>query len=406
MTNTNNENIIPLLNTVSKNENISNPQYEITYSMKKGDGYLSVIYDAKIKNDQNQEVLSVITKISPENQIFREQTHIENVYKNEVLFYEEIYPAYCAFQKEKGLNLFDFAPKCYATTLESNKEALVLENLKDQGYKLWNRMVPMDANHIEFTLKAYAKLHGVSFAFKDQRREMFDGFRSKIVDIFEDFSRNDLHLEVFNKLAENTVNFFDPIKDEKYVNKFKDYIKTMPDFTTKFASRNMDEYGVIGHGDCWCNNMMYKYGDPKNNLKPTEIRFIDYQIIRYGSPVTDFSHFFYTSSSKSELDNIEYYRNIYYDELTATIKQLGSDPNELYPKSVFDAHWKKYCVNGLNVALFLIRMMTTEAEEIPEYNDLSEAMNVVEKMSFEPKNDGYKERVRDVVMHFYDKEYI
>lgn len=74
-----------------------------------------------------------------------------------------------------------------------------------------------------------------------------------------------------------------------------------------------------------------------------------------GSPMLDLSYAFYAScTSEENLSQLDYYLDVYYDALSATIKELGSNPDQLYPKSVIKEHWKKYCSFSLIIVISLI----------------------------------------------------
>ncbi|XP_046689320.1 uncharacterized protein LOC124375228 [Homalodisca vitripennis] len=77
--------------------------------------------------------------------------------------------------------------------------------------------------------------------------------------------------------------------------------------------------GVICHGDFCRNNVLYKY----ENGSPVDIRFFDLATARYGSPMLDFTFFFFLNSSENsrKLYKDEYLK-IYHDSLSATIPGL------------------------------------------------------------------------------------
>ncbi|KAK9712055.1 Ecdysteroid kinase-like family [Popillia japonica] len=80
----------------------------------------------------------------------------------------------------------------------------------------------------------------------------------------------------------------------------------------------INEYSILTQGDCWCNNMMFKY--PAEGPKyPTDIMLIDWQLLRQASPVFDISYFFYTIASEDALNNLDDYLRIYHEELSKRI---------------------------------------------------------------------------------------
>ncbi len=57
-------------------------------------------------------------------------------------------------------------------------------------------------------------------------------------------------------------------------------------------------FAVICHGDLLMSNMLFKYGhleDDADAVRPTEVKFIDFQSARFASLATDLVYFLFTS---------------------------------------------------------------------------------------------------------------
>ena len=61
------------------------------------------------------------------------------------------------------------------------------------------------------------------------------------------------------------------------------------------AVTRRNEFAVICHGDLLLPNILFKYSDPIDSTRPTEVKFIDFQSARFSSLATDLVLFLFTS---------------------------------------------------------------------------------------------------------------
>ena len=61
--------------------------------------------------------------------------------------------------------------------------------------------------------------------------------------------------------------------------------------------RPKNAFAVICHGDLWLSNILFKYSntDLQAELRPFEVKFIDFQSARFASLATDLVLFLFTS---------------------------------------------------------------------------------------------------------------
>nr|XP_022920830.1 uncharacterized protein LOC111429212 [Onthophagus taurus] len=163
-----------------------------------------------------------------------------------------------------------------------------------------------------------------------------------------------------------------------------------------------DEYAVISQGDCRSNNLMFLYNDQN---QPIDVKLIDWQCIRYNSPLLDFSYFFYTLSTKETLDKIKTYLNFYYESLCERIIELGSDPKKLFPREVFIDHWRKFAPFGLALSFCVIKLQLFEKDEVPDFFEKQEFDT--DSLTHVNKNHkDYIDRVKVIMQHFIDNNLI
>lgn len=129
------------------------------------------------------------------------------------------------------------------------------------------------------------------------------------------------------------------------------------------------------------------------------MRHLDFQVSKVATPAHDLSYFLLTSSPKRILDNLDKYLQMYYKSMSEFLKELGSDPEVLYPHPTFMEHWKRHARFGFTMALFGFRFFLCEEDEAP---DMSSKEAFARTMNDNPlKNQAeYDRRVIDVSTMF------
>jgi hypothetical protein len=121
-----------------------------------------------------------------------------------------------------------------------------------------------------------------------------------------------------------------------------------------------------------------------------------------GTPVFDLSYFFYTGGSKELFDKLEDYLNIYHESFSEAAKDLGGDPNKLFPREALTHDWKTYSRFGMLLSIILIKIKLISKEDaidiINTANEKTEADNGAEQqfMNMKYNETLYKKRVQDL----------
>lgn len=241
---------------------ITNYKIEVTSGAGKGDNYLGVIAKINIAGtDESGKKINLnwIAKIAPENESLKSVLNVDALYAREVYIYEEIFPLYARFQDERAaLHPFDFHPIYVFQHLEEN--CFVMEDLKSIGFIMKDRKQPLDYNHVKLVMEAYGKFHAISFALRDQEPELLRKLAENTVE--QVFNRRDIpverskqHMSMQHKKILDCLN---GDEDAAAIEKYKKYIEDDVDIM-RGVFDNVNEYCVIGHGDSWVNNMLFKY---------------------------------------------------------------------------------------------------------------------------------------------------
>ncbi|KRT84528.1 hypothetical protein AMK59_829 [Oryctes borbonicus] len=394
------ENVKELIDGIILNHSLD-PTEDIKYALasESGDGYTSQAIAATITTSSgiHELFLKCMLCITP-----TEAMPIDKAFANEILFYDIVYPAYSKFLKDRDVvDGFRDAPKCYGTWQQN---IIAMENLKKKGYRLFNcREEIMNEAYITMVLKSFAKFHAISFAFKDQEREKYDKFVEKCHDLLHDEKGNSVIPKLFGGGIKDFLANLDPIEDGEILSRFK-FEDLMASVST---SRKTSDYLVLSKGDCWNNNMLFLYEDG-NTKNPLDVMLIDWQLLYPASPVFDVSYIFLTAASEEALSKTEGYLKLYYRELSRQIKQLGSNPDILYPFSIFLMEWKKYCKYGFAMGCLAIKVMLCSRDEAfnlagLDPKDTEQCENPFPKFD---NQEEYMKRMKRLARFMIDNSYI
>ncbi|KAF5293367.1 hypothetical protein FQA39_LY02852 [Lamprigera yunnana] len=257
---------------------------------------------------QNDEGVSVIVKILKDNEQLTAVNKDLKIYDTESSIYGEVFPlmAKIGFKQKIG-------PKVYLIS-KHPMSMLIMEDMSDLGYKMYNRQEGLDLEHCLVILKKLAIFHAASVVLQKNNPELLKKFnrspcsKENIIKKFLAVTHSEL-LKVLSKVPG-----------------LQKYVKRIPTKETIYhksysAEIQSTTFNVLNHGDLWCNNIMFQY---KPNGEVKDAVFVDYQLSYIASPCIDLHHLFGTSL-KSQNKEKELYTalNYYFDELLSNLKKLG-----------------------------------------------------------------------------------
>ncbi|KZC10407.1 PREDICTED: uncharacterized protein LOC107188541 [Dufourea novaeangliae] len=196
---------------------------------------------------------------------------------------------------------------------------LIMEDLAPLGFRMADRQIGLDLPHCRLVMQGLARFHAASVALCEKEPKHKAIYRRGI---FNDDEPSDLIVFFKNgciTLA-NEVQSWSEL-GKKYADKIRGLADKLHPMCVKLLKRRDDEFNVINHGDCWVNNMMFRYDE---NSKPIEHVFVDFQLCVYNSPVLDLIYFITTSMFSIE-DDIDMERLLleYVELLTHHMAQLN-----------------------------------------------------------------------------------
>ncbi|XP_065163885.1 uncharacterized protein [Atheta coriaria] len=392
-----------LVQDVARKEDIKNAKLELQSSSNKGDGYLGMVKFGQIVG--SNKTLDVVLKCSHRNpKAFGDFIH--KIYVNEIHFYEGIEPSFHKFQDEHQVSQpYNNTAKFYGAIDEEHKETLVLENLKSKNYDMWDRKQLMNEAHLKCALKTFAKFHGTSYAMQKLRPDLYKEITEKMDhDVFYEVLDKMKYLEQMKTMIDNlTTALFDPVKDKTYV----DIMDTFAANINKDINAAFDYHAndVILQGDCWCSNALYQYEDMSKRAEPKNMKMLDFQLTKLGSPVMDLSYFFYAAASKECFDRLDYFLKFYHDSLSDHLAEFNLKAADVLTFDQLMEHWKKVSKFGLIMTFAVRKVMLVESQDAPDFTEAPEDFVDNIKMSPELENL-YYQQIKELLFHFINRKLI
>lgn len=141
---------------------------------------------------------------------------------------------------------------------------------------------------------------------------------------------------------------------------------------------------------------------------------LDWQVVRYASPVLDICYFLYLCTDSAL--RAQHFDNLiqgYHISLRKQVELLGSDVNQILPFTALLREMKTKAKFALSTALFIIPMLCTPNAEMPNMDELVETLakgdisedNEIFKMTSNTEAI-YKKRMSGVIRDMHKKGYL
>lgn len=347
-------------------------EVKITGSSEKGEGYMGDIIFATVHFAKNGEngVLDIVVKSGKISASLREKFPVQVAFEREVFMYTYIISIFQSLETECQVDyLSKFLPKTYGTLLRDGEEVVILQNLKAAGYELHDRFQPLNIDHLKLTLDNYGKFHALGMAFKHKNPAVFQDKIASLPCLAKGFLEGMVNLL---QVAEKTMLSILEEAEESYLT--EKLRKMFPNGYLKEYKEILDvgeENCTLIHGDCWNNNYMFKYIDSEQT-KPESVAFLDFQMIKAGSPVLDLSYHIYSTSSGAELEQFDVLLETYYQSLAKSLEELDCNPEEVFPFSELRRQWNVFSTMGFLTGTCAILLTLSNQEDVLEIENIDQ----------------------------------
>lgn len=377
-----------LLEKIAKEQKLKDPQIQIKPITSEGANYTSAIFKITITST-NREPLKLFAKVATLAEAFRPQFNADHLFEVERVVYNDVVKAYDKLQEQNGIPLeerFRF-PVMYGYNPTKMEETLVLEDLTEQGFILFDRIKPINWEYAAKSVEQLAKLHALSFAYKSVYPEEYQRVFEKLALIEPSTASSGVMWKKIEQTVMNTL-------PEEYKERFVKYIENKKE---KYTEVFQKYYGpghrdVIVHGDYRNSNIMFK----RENGKVKSVTPVDYQTMRISNPVTDLLYFIYTGTDGDfrRLHTKQLLAH-YYNTLSSFLLRLNVNPDESYPRDDFYNEYNDFLPFGLNMAIYLLPMALVDAQNAPN----TSAEGSMEEFAFK-SDDSFDKRFNDIFLEF------
>jgi len=161
-------------------------------------------------------------------------------------------------------------PRCLYYHSESPASAIVLEDLKEQGFRMTDRTVGLDMQHCLLVMKAIAQSHAASAVLHLKDPEIFKPFSESF---YCERNRKTIEL-IFHTNLKNLAKEVEkwPLFNDRFASKLHRIADKAVNFLIKFVERDDDDFNTFIHGDLWQNNIMFRYSDDTDEV--VDVRYI------------------------------------------------------------------------------------------------------------------------------------
>lgn len=373
------------LNDIARSERFADGPYTIRCAegSKNGDGFIASIVGVTIRSElpadhaNYRDELCLVMKLLPDNASRRQFFSSVKLFAREAHFYNNIVPALKTFQQLHGLDAdtgFFAFPHCFAARADAdtNEFYIVMEDIRQRQFALHDRNRSLRVEHVRLLFKQLGRFHGLSFAMRDQQPQQFQA----LVDGSEEIWLQMTEQEVFRKMiAAGYDSTMSMLTTDRHLAVMKRLRANWLDQWKRCLKKGAaGRWTVIGHGDCWNNNLMFS--GLNEAADPTEIRLLDWQMARFGSPMLDVMYFLFTSTDRQLRDeHLEQLLHDYHAACSQVIEACGSDAELLFSFENVMEHIKEFGVHGLSLAPMIVGIMVSESENINDMDEYANAMD-------------------------------
>ncbi|XP_014221291.2 uncharacterized protein LOC106648725 [Trichogramma pretiosum] len=323
-------------------------EYSVTPLVPLGENYASYVLkvDVTIRRRENAKTESLHLVAKTVNATDKTVATWSVLLPKEVFAYEQIIPAYRQLEREAGVaesDLIDIAPTYYGsrmsldpsqTDLVDDDSLLLVENLCTRGYYNCNKAEGTDKEHAVKALTELARFHAIGIAMKQKKPDLFREIVEYSRKAGIDWGQMD---KAYRILLDN---FRTQLHDELKVN--LDLIEERVAFSIggkTYSEEPSEPWATICHGDFWLNNMLFHKEEVTGQVDA--VKFIDYQIYPYASPLKDVAFFVNSCLNKEtyERDTDEIV-DAYYIQFVKWLQRLRCNVGP-YTRDAFDEELRR-----------------------------------------------------------------
>ncbi|XP_024936375.1 uncharacterized protein LOC107263228 isoform X2 [Cephus cinctus] len=333
---------------------------------------------------------SFMTKWIPRHRPIASFVRNEEFFHNEAHVYQKLLP-----------HLGPIAPQC----IYADPERIIMEDLKSRGYVVNERRNLLDLEHCTAVVKTLASLHARSLALKISDPQRFKSLMSPLKEaVFPQDSRPAVGSSIAFSLnyAIKILESIEPKTDELTagIELVKRYIENTYDVMRELLLARNDKYDVMSHGDAWNNNILFKH-DAAGRV--TDVKLLDFQIVRHTSAAIDFLYFVYSSAQAEVIhESFDDLVEIYHRQFIYELRRLHVPETNISDLTTdwFNSELQKYSVYGILTGYWIVNAVLADESDAIDMDSLTvEQMEGIGRIE-PPIRPIIMERMKHITLHY------
>ncbi|XP_071533071.1 uncharacterized protein [Panulirus ornatus] len=345
--------------------------WQVNDFTKKGDNYACIVTSVVVQytlEGAHQEK-TYVAKMNRNFSLTSMDDMMNPVFVREGTCFLEIVPRMNKLLEEIGFPVIGTA-KIHSCSYEKGKEVLLLEDLRARNFKMYDRRRGMDAPHAKLVLKELGKLHAASLLLE---RTLPTHDITKTWEVFTDAWKTDenarrLFESIICSQLEGAATIMEKVPNYEFVVKWiRKNKEHAVDIFLEYYS-NTFQHMVLVHGDCWNNNLLFRYNDAGD---PIEVMLIDLQVMRKTTPVVDLNYFLYSSfNGPVRKLNFEEFLKTYHTSFSSVLK-AGEAP---VPFTLEELHkeFRQHKIFGCLSGMVLLPIVLSEAADVMDFDEMTD----------------------------------
>ncbi|XP_073983319.1 uncharacterized protein isoform X2 [Rhodnius prolixus] len=381
---------------------------EIKDATKKGDNYMSDIkriqFMAILKSGK-QIKISLIMKTLPPTEHHQDMVKQMGLFGREITMFRDVTPK----MEEILLEFGDYTDPMWGKLIcFQGNEQIFFGDLAECGYVMASRRKGLDLEHCLLVMRSLAKFHATTVIAVNKGMIPLNIFGKHV---FKNDESEKMMKDYYDKVLESLLILMEKRWEPEWlpiIEKFRtDLSPKIGDYVLNIMGYTNDQFNVINHGDCWVNNMMFKYG--LDSVTPVSLKFVDLQMCFYDSPTYDLQYFLSTSLNLEVRQNhLEELLLVYHETLVKQL-ELYSYPGEIITFEQLKKDFLKRDFLGLMIAAGIMPFIYRQenCKDFPELEDLLKSMKNENKVEIVECDDPMYDTVLKVIIkRVYENHFI
>ncbi|KAL0871635.1 hypothetical protein ABMA27_004161 [Loxostege sticticalis] len=369
------------LKNVIEKEGFTTYKVKVKDISTEGGNYLGTLQTVTVKGkaDDGDKQLNLFLKnivtVDESNSVLNSS----DAYVREGLFYKDLLSLFIKIQEKYNIPE-DERINTVKVYDESNGEVIIMNDISNEGYVTYDRCDVVTLKFAELCIEQLAKLHAMSFVLRKEHPKYFENNVKNLSTLIKFNANFEAHMRrIFDKAIESLEG------DAKH--KLERYFPSSLEKYKKFVDVPADQAVCLVHSDFRANNILVK----EIEGEPIKVFPVDYQLMYYGYPATDFLYFIFAGTDQEFRKNhLEDLKELYYNTFDTYLSKFGIEAKEVYSKKQFEEEYREVLDYGLLCFLILMPFLFAKNDDIPDMeNGLGDmTLNLDER---------YKDRLQGVV---------